>query len=259
MIWIDNRAMTTIGLRPSRLSGFLTGARAPRARSGLAGFAGQLLGATQAAPEAVAEMEAYAPLATLADRPALAATIEAAYGGGVVRTIRTLDRPNVITRALLVEATITELPQAPGLTLARVIVTLRWLRVDGGSPDWPTPGPILLGTTRTAVPLGSLPSAGALLLFGYTSPLVITYTPANGVGATAWTITQALTTGEHVAADLESGDVFLATAAGGRSRVSSVTGTAPAMDPTDALGTLAPMLSLSSGTGLYLAARRYRL
>ena len=257
-VWIDNRAMTTIGLRPSKWSGVLTAARAARPFVGLAGSAAQVVGTLQAAAVTYLEIEAHAPLAAFTDRPALAATIELAYGGGI-RMIRTADRPNVVTRGVLADVQIGEIPQAPGLTIPRVLVTLRFLRIDGGSQDWPTPGPILVGTTRTPIALGSLPSRGVLLAFGYTSPLVVTYTPATGLGATTWTITQALATGEHVAADLDTGDVFLATAAGGRTRLSAITGTPPALDPFHVVATGNPSLQVSSGTALYIAPRRYRL
>ncbi len=257
-VWIDNRAMTTLGLRPAKWSGVLTAARAARASVGLVGSAAQLVGSLQAAPATFIEIEASAPLAAFTDRPALAAAIEAAYGGAI-RMIRTLDRPGIVTRAVLADVTINELPQAPGLTIPRVLVTLRFLRIDGGSQDWPTPGPILVGTTRTPIALGSLPSRGVLLAFGYTSPLVVTYTPATGLGATTWTITQTLATGEHVAADLDTGDVYLATAAGGRTRVATVTGTVPALDPAHVVGTGNPALQVSSGSALHMAQRRYRL
>jgi hypothetical protein len=257
-VWVDNRAMSTLGLKPAKWSGVLTAARASRSSVGLAGSAAQLVGALQAASATYLEIEASASLAAFTDRPALAAAIEAAYGGAI-RTIRTTDRPNMVTRAVLADLTIGEIPQAVGLTVPRVLVAMRWLRLDGGSMDWPTPGPILVSTTRTPIALGSMPSRGVLLAFGYTSPLVVTYTPASGLGVTTWTITQTLATGEHVAADLDTGDCYLATAAGGRTRLSAVTGTVPVLDPAHAIGTGNPTLSLSTGTALYLAPRRYRL
>lgn len=102
-----------------------------------------------------------------------------------------------------------------------------------------------------------MPSTGQLLAWGYTSPLVITYTPANGLGATTWTITQPVSTGEHIAADLETGDVYLQTASA-RTKVTAVTGTRPALDNNHAVGSASAGLTLSSGTGLLLPQRRYR-
>lgn len=259
MIWIDNRLPTSIGLRPSRISGHLTAAATTRARTGLAGSNAQLFGARQAADAAFIDVTAFAVPATLPDRAAVQAAVEQAYGGGVVRTLRTMDRPNLATRVLLDGAAeITELPQAPSLTIPRLIVRLRFLRVDGGSSEWPCPGPILLGTSKTPIPVGSLPSAGQLYASGYTSPLVITYTPGNGLNATTWTVTQSVASDEHIAADLETSDVYFVASGGGRTRVSTIAGTAPAMDPLDAVGSSQPTLKLSSGIGLFIAAKRYR-
>jgi hypothetical protein len=259
MLWIDHRPLTAIGLTPTALRGHLTAAGGTRARTGLAGRAGQVLGTRQAASEASIEVDATAKLTALPDRGAVLDAVELAYGGGVLRTLRTMDRPAVLTRVLLDgPPVITEVPGAPGLTIPRLTVTLRFLRVDGGSVGWPAPGPVLLGTTRTPIALGSLPSAGWILAWGTTSPLTITYTPASGVGATAWVITQAVATGEHLAADVETGDVWFVSTSGVRTRVSGVSGIRPALDPGDSLGSALPSLALSSGTGLYLPATRHR-
>lgn len=258
MLWIDNRLMSSIGLAPSRISGHLSAPGATRVREGVAGTAAPVIGARGAAPEGLIVIGAYAKPSAFTDRGPLVDTIEAAYGGGMIRQLRTVDRPGVTTPVLLDgPAVITEIPQAPGLTLPRFFVELKFLRVLGGSVAWPAAGPVLLGTSRVAIPGGSMPSTGQLLAWGYTSPLVITYTPANGLAATTWTITQAVASGEHIAADLETGDVYLQTASA-RTKVTAVTGTRPALDTGHALGTLNPGLTLSSGTGLLLPQRRYR-
>jgi hypothetical protein len=75
---------------------------------------------------------------------------------------------------------------------------------------------------------------------------------------TTCTITQALATGEHLAGDLDTGDVWYVTAST-RTRVSAVAGELPTLDPADALGSVTPTLSLSSGSGLLLPSTRFRL
>ena len=82
--------------------------------------------------------------------------------------------------------------------------------------------------------------------------------PANGTGATTCVITQTLATGEHLAGDLDTGDIWLVTASA-RTRVSTVVGELPVLDPADALGTVLPSLQLSTGTGLLVPSTRYRL
>lgn len=259
MLWIDHRLMTSIGLTPMRLTGHLTAGGVTRARQPVPGRAGLLLGTRQGAEPAYIEIEAAAKLGAFTDRGALLGVIERAYGGGAIRTLRTMDRPDVLTRVVLDgPAQIREVAGAPGLTIPRLIVLLRFLRLDGGSLAWPAAGAILLGTTPTPIPLGSLPSGGTVLAWGGSSPLTITYTPATGIGATAWTITQALATGEHVAAEIDTGDVFHVAVSGTRTRVATVTGTAPALDPDDEAGTASPSLALSSGSGLLLPITRHR-
>lgn len=258
MLRIDNRLMTAIGLTPARIAGHLTAPRAPRARVGQAGTAGQIIGARGAAPESYIEIDAWAKVGAFPDRAAVLDAVEQAYGGGALRTIWTFDRPGVLTRVLLDDCQCTEIAAARGLTIPRFRVSLKFLRIDGGSVDWPAPGPVLLGTSRVAVPVGSLPSVGQLLAWGGSSPLLITYTPANGLAATVWTITQAVASDEHLAADLETGDVFLVATTGTRTRVSGVTGTIPALDNHHRLGSVGPGLTLSSGNGLLLPTRRYR-
>jgi hypothetical protein len=257
-VWIDNRHVTSIaGARPVRLSGFLTAPRGQRSLSGVPGRLAPVVGGLQAPEPRRATLTLRIPLASIADRPAAIATVEAALAGAV-RSIRTADRPGVHTRCLAESLTWSEIPGAAGLTIPTLVCDVVWLAVDGGSEDWPADPPILLGTGRTAIPLGSLPSGGWLFLWGGTSPLTITYTPANGANSTTCVITQALATGEHLAGDLDTGDVWLVTALA-RTLVSTVVGELPVLDPADALGTVTPTLQLSTGTGLLVPSTRYRL
>lgn len=255
MIWIDDQEIRGLGIRPSRLSGFLGGARAERALVGLPGTTRQLVGGPQAPAVRVGVIAGRVPLSGFTDRPAAIAAIERACSGE--RWVRTMDRPGVRTRCRIALAW-EEIPQARGLTIPTILVTLTCTMIDGGSESWPAPAPILLGTTAVAVTPGSMPSTGWLLAWGYTSPLVITYRTARGVATTS-TITQALDTGEHVAIDLETLDVWRALAAGARERVPIVTGTLPVIDPADCVGSRSPTLALSSGTGLLLPIHHYRL
>lgn len=256
-VWIDHRPVTRLGARPVRLGGFLTAPRGTRAVTGVPGRVAPVLGALQAPEPRRGTLTLRVPLTSLSDRPAAIAAIEAAVGGAV-RTIRTADRPGVVTRCLAEAIQWSEIPGAAGLTIPTLLCEITWLAVDGGSETWPASGPVLLGTAPTPVPVGSLPTGGWIFAWGGTSPLTVTYTPANGHGATACTITQAIATGEHVAVDLDTDDVWHVTAST-RTRVGTVTGPVPTLDPADALGTVLPTLRLSSGTGLLLPALRHRL
>lgn len=257
-IWIDNRLVTNIaGARPVRLSGFLTAPRGQRSVAGVPGRLAPVVGALQAPEPRRGGMTLRFPMASLADRPATIATAEAALAGAI-RSIRTADRPGVHTKCFAESIEWSEIPQAPGLTIPTLLCDIVWLKVDGGSEDWPADPPILLGTTRTPIPLGSLPSGGWLFVWGSTSPVTITYAPANGTGVTTCVITQAIATGEHLAGDLDTGDIWYVTATT-RTRVSSVVGELPILDPADALGTVSPTLQLSTGTGLLVPSTRYRL
>jgi hypothetical protein len=257
-IWIDNRPVTSIaGARPVTLTGFLTANRAGRSVVSVPGRLAPLVGDQGAPDSRRGSMTLRIPCATLADRPAAIAAVEAALAGAV-RTIRTTDRPGVHTRAVAESITWREVSGAPGMTIPSLLCDVVWLLVDGGSETWPAPGPMLLDTTRRRVSLGTLPSGGWLFAWGGSSPLTITYTPANGTGATTCVISQTVATGEHLAADLDTGDVWLVTAST-RTRVTGVAGALPALDPAHALGAVMPTLQLSSGTGLLVPSTRFRI
>jgi len=255
VIWIDEQEVRGQGFRPARLSGFLTGARAERILVGVPGTTRLLVGGHLAASPRVGVMQGRVPLSAFDERPTAIATFERAFAGE--RWVRTLDRPGVRTRCWIALAW-EEIPQARGLTIPTLLLTLTCTALDGSSESWPAPAPIALSTTPAAVTPGSMPSTGWLLAWGYTSPLVITTRSARGVASTC-SITQALDSGEHIAVDLLTGDVWRALAAGGRARVSAVTGTLPVIDAADAVGALSPTLALSSGTGLLLPLHHYRL
>ncbi|MCO4101744.1 MAG: hypothetical protein HEQ38_20595 [Gemmatimonas sp.] len=257
-VWIDNRPVTSIaGARPVRLSGFLTAPRGQRSTSGVPGRLAPVVGGLQAPEPRRATLTLRIPLATIADRPAAMATVEAALAGAI-RSIRTADRPGVHTRCIADAIVWSEQPNAPGMTIPSLLCDVVWLAIDGGTEDWPADPPVLLGTTRTPIPMGSIPSGGWLFIWGSTSPVTITYTPANGTGATTCVITQTVATGEHLAGDLDTGDIWLVTASA-RTRVSTVGGELPVLDPADALGTVLPSLQLSTGTGLLVPSTRFRL
>lgn len=255
MIWIDEQEIRGLGIRPSRLVGFLSGARASRALLGVPGTTRQLVGGQQAVEPRMGVIAGRVPLSTLDQRPDTIARIERLCAGE--RWVRTIDRPGVRTRCRIAVSW-EEIPQARGLTIPTILVTLTCSILDGSSETWPAPAPVLLGTTPVAVTPGSMPSTGWLLAWGYTSPLVITTRTARGVASTC-TITQALESGEHMALDLETGDCWRALAAGGRERVTGLAGTIPIIDPADGVGVLQPTLTLSSGTGLLLPVHHHRL
>jgi hypothetical protein len=258
MIWIDNRPLERIaGARAVSATGFLTASRGTRAIASVPGRLGVLVGGLEAAAPRRAALVFRVPVATLADRPAAIATVEGAFAGAV-RSIRTADRPDVHTRCLVEAITWRELDGATGMVHPSLLCEVELLAVDGGSDQWPTPGPVLLGTTRTMVPVGSIPTGGWLFLWGGSSPLTVTYRSANGQRVATCVITQALATGQHLAGDVETGDVWFVTATT-RTRVSAMVGELPLLDPADALGTVRPTLQLSSGTGLLVPSLRYRL
>lgn len=256
-LWIDNRPLTALGLRPSKVTGWLSGARGERAVAGIPGSTAPIVGALQAAPARVATVTAYVPLTTLTDRAATIAAVEAALANGI-RMIRTADRPGVQTRAILQSCTWSDVGGA-SMAIPSLLCEMTWLAIDGNSAAWPTPGPVLLGTTPTRLTLGTLPLGGWLLAWGFTSPLVLTYSNASGTTKTTLTITQTLATGGHVALELDTADVWNVAADLTRTRITTVTGTVPACDPVDAVGGLGPTLTLSTGTGLLLPALRFRL
>ena len=258
MIWIDNRPVTALGLRPSRWAGWLSAPRGEYVTRGVPGAAGQVLGEVQAAEARLATLTCYAPLSLITDQPALQALVEGAFMGGI-RTLRSSNRPAVQTRAVLQGPIVwDEVGGAPGGAVSSLLCTTRWLAIDGGSYAWPAPGPVLLGTTRTVLAVGSMRSGGWLLVWGSSSPLTITYTPANGLGATTCVITGTLAAGGHWACDVATGDVWQVAADGSRTRAASVVGALPACDPAHALGSTGPSITLSSGTGLFLPETRYR-
>jgi hypothetical protein len=257
-VWIDNRHVTNIaGARPVRLTGFLTAPRGQRTVSGVPGRLAPVLGSRQAPEPRRGGLTLRVPLVSLADRPSVIATVEAALADAI-RSIRTADRPGVHTRCVAESIVWSEVQGAPNLTIPSILCDIVWLAIDGGSEDWPADPPILIGTGRTAIPLGSLPSGGWLFCWGGSSPLTLTYTPANGANVTTCTITQVLATGEHLAGDLDTGDVWYVTASS-RTRVSAVAGELPTLDPADAIGSIFPTLSVSSGSGLLLPSTRFRL
>jgi hypothetical protein len=254
-IWIDHRQVTSIAnARPVRLSGFLAGPQASRRLVGVPGRLAPLVGEPEAADARRATMTLRVPCATLADRPAALSTIKAALGGAI-RLIRTADRPGLVTRCVAESITPSEQPGAPGLTIPAILIDIVWLAIDGGSLVWPAPGPILLGTTRATIPVGSLVSGGWLYAWGGSSPLTITTRSANGARTATCVITQTLATGEHLACDLDTGDVWYVTASG-RSVLGTVVGEVPTLDPADVLGAVGPSLQLSSGTGLLVPSTR---
>lgn len=254
-IWFDEVPLTTRGVRPSRIEGFLSGPLLRRQLTGVPGLTRPLIGGLTPADPRVGIIEGHVPLNALTDRPAAIRALELALTGE--RWVRTIDRPGLRTRCH-VTLTPREIPQARGLTIARLLVTLTCTALDGSSEHWPARSPVLLGTTPAAVPTGSLPTTGWLLAWGFTSPLTITYRTARG-DATTLTITQTLATGEHVAIDLLTADVWHVATTGVRTRVALVTGTMPACDGRHALGPLAPTLALSSGTGLLLPTLHDRI
>lgn len=257
-VWIDNRPISSIAsAKAVRLAGFLNAPRALRSLSGIPGRLGPAVGSLLAPEPRRGVLSLRVPCATLADRPTVISTVESAIAGAI-RSIRTADRPGVHTRCYAESIVWEELPNAPALTIPSLLCTITWLAVNGGTEKWPADGPILLSTSRTTIPLGSIPSGGWLFAWGGSSPLTITTTPANGTGATTCVITQAVGTGEHLAIDLDTADVWLVTAST-RTRVSTVVGDVPVLDPADALGSAWPSLQLSSGSGLLVPSTRYRL
>ena len=255
-IWIDERSLKDhLNVRPSRIEGFLSGPLLQRQLVGVPGTTRQLVGGQRAPDARVGTIEARVPLTALPDRPATLRTLELALTGE--RWLRTIDRPGVRTRCHVTMAP-REIPQARGLTIPTVLITLTCVALDGSSEHTPARSPVLCSTTPAAVPTGSLPTTGWLMAWGYTSPLTITYRTGRG-DATTLVITQALATGEHCALDLLTEDVWHVAASGTRAKVASVAGTFPACDPRDAVGSLAPTLALSSGSGLLLPTLHDRI
>jgi len=254
-LWIDERPVSALGARLARIEGFLGGPIISRQLTGVPGLTRPLIGGLRAPDPRTAVLELSVPLNALTDRPTAIRALELALTGE--RWVRTIDRPGLRTRCHVTMAA-REIPQARGLTIARVLVTLTCTALDGSSEHWPARSPVLLSTTPAAVPTGSLPTTGWLLAWGFSSPLTITYRTARG-DATTLTITQTLATGEHVAIDLLTADVWHVATTGVRTRVALVTGTMPACDGRHALGSLAPTLALSSGTGLLLPTLHDRI
>lgn len=254
-IWFDDVALTARGVRPSRIEGFLSGPLLRRQLTGVPGLTRPLIGGLSAPDPRVGIIEGHVPLSALTDRPAALRTLELALTGE--RWVRTIDRPGLRTRCHVTMAP-REIPQARGLTIPRLLITLTCTALDGSSEHTPAQAPVLLGTTPVAVPTGSLPTTGWLLAWGFTSPLTITYRTARGV-ATTLTITQALATGEHVAVDLLTADVWHVATTLVRTRVANVTGTLPPNDGRHAIGSLAPTIALSSGSGLLLPTLHDRI
>jgi hypothetical protein len=257
-VWIDEQAVSSIaGAKAVRLSGFLTAPRGVRSVVTVPGRLSPLLGERGAPEPRRGLLTLRVPCPTIADRPTAMATVEAAIADGI-RSVRTADRPGVVTRCVAESITWSEVSGAAGMTIPSLLCDIVFVAYDGGSLAWPAPGPVLLGTSSVAIPVGSLPTGGWLFAWGGSSPLTITYTPANGTGATTAVITQTVATGEHLTCDLDTGDVWLVTAVA-RTRVANVSGELPALDPADALGAVMPTVQLSSGTGLLVPSTRYRL
>lgn len=257
-VWIDNRPVTSIAsARAVRLGGFLTASRSQRSLQGVPGRLSVLVGGLEAPEVRRATLTLRVPLSLITDRAAAIATVEGALAGAI-RSIRTADRPGVHTRCVAESIVWSEQPNAPGLTIPSLLCDIVWVAVDGGTEKLPGDPPVVFSTTAASVAMGSLPSGGWLFAWSTTSPLTITYTPANGINATTCVITQTVAAGEHLAGDLDTGDIWLVTAST-RTRVSNVVGELPLLDPSDVVGAVLPTLQLSSGVGLIVPSTRSRL
>lgn len=267
MLTLNRYPLSALGLVPTDISGWLTGARAQRSAAGIPGRVSTVLGAKRAAAARVLTVGVLAPLASETERPSVIARVEHALLDQRV-AIETVDRPGVQTWAACDLIDWREAaPNAPKLAVPSISGVIQFVALDGGSEDVEPAVPVLLGTTRAAIPAGTLPTGGMVLLWGYTAPVTLTYAPANGVGSTALTIGQAVATGEHVALNLDTQEAFFVPVSGARSAFLP-SGSWPTLDPTDAVGaglidgtsaTAYATLTTSSGTGLWLGRRRYRL
>jgi hypothetical protein len=256
--YINNRDVASFGLYVETMSGWLTAPRVRPQFGTVSGRLGVVVGGSQLVEPRQIVIRGYVLPTLLTDRAAAMAALEVALAGRCL--FRTEDRPSVQTDVLCVSiqpADSTDLGPQLVNPIFKVEVTL--VALDGGSEDTVQSGPLLLSATPTPVLLGTLPSRGWLSIYGSTSPVTVSYASANGTVATTLVITGALSSGESYALDLDREDVWKITAAGVRSRVSTVSGTWPALDPSDALGSVMPTLAVSSGTGVLISRRRWRL
>lgn len=258
MVYYNNRDLSTVGFFVESMTGWLTAPRVQLAMGSVTNRLGVVFGGPQQVAPRQIVLRGYLVPTVLSDRATALATLETFFAGRGV--FRTADRPLVQTPVKCIGVVPTDdTDLGPQMVDPMFRVEVSLVAIDGGSEDLVPPGPMAIGTTRTPVALGTLPSRGWLHVFGSTSPVTITYTSANGERASALVVTGTLATGESYALDLAREDVWKVAAAGTRTRVSTVSGVWPALDPSDALGTVMPTLAVSSGTGLLVARRRWRL
>lgn len=273
MITLKRQPLPALGLVPLDLNEWLTAARALRTTASVAGRLGVTVGSKQPAAPRRVTVGAAALLTSELDRLAAMARVERALLDQRI-PLETADRPLVQTWVLVEAIDWKQVhPQAPKIAVPSIACQITLLALDGGSEDaepWP---PVLLSTTPAAMPVGTLPSDGTLWLWGYTSPVVLTYTPANGENPITLTIAQAATTGDSVMLDLWTADAYFTLASSGartkitNAVVASPVGQWPAIDNRDQRGygmvdgTSAfanPTLAVSSGSGLWIGRRRWR-
>lgn len=258
MIYLNNRDLSAFGFYVESMSGWLAAPRVVPTLGAVSGRLGVIIGGPQAVSPRQIVVRGYMLPSTLANRETALTTLELALAGRCL--FRTADRPTVQTAVLCMGVTpVEDGSTGPQLVDPIIRAEITLLAVDGGSEDYIPLAPRLITATPTQIPVGTLPTRGWLHLFGYGSPVTLTYVSANGARTTTLTITDAPLTEGSLALDLAREDVWRVTAAGVRSRVSGVSGVWPALDPLDVAGTVRPTLAVSSGTGLLLARRRWRL
>ena len=258
-----------LGAHLLELTQHLSAPRAPRAALGMPGRLGTRLASSSGAAAREITLGVYFgpdTLQLLPDRPARIARLESALAGRL--PLWTVDRPLVRTWVVCTRVTVGPVPGAPVLGTAVLDAVITLLALDGGSEDM-EPSALALGTARTAVAVGTLPTHATLWWSGGTSPRTLTETDGRGRTIGVLSSTATLAAGASLVVDLDRKRAWVQLADGTRTVADgTLTGTWPALDPDDAVGlglldgtsdTLAPGLSLSSGTGLLITRRRWRL
>lgn len=271
MITLNRYPLSAFGLVPTDITSWLTASRADRTLVSVPGRVGSAVGPKLAAEPRFIEVGVLAYLSAYTDRDRIIARVESVLMDQRV-AIETADRPNLQTWAVLQKVSWAEVPNAPKIAVPSMTGRLVFVSTDGGSEDVEPSTPVVLSTTPRAVPMGTLPTGGVVLLSGYTSPVTLTYRPANGRDVRSLTISQAVATGEHVCLNLDTQEAYFVPVPADfmnatRTKINTA-GNWPILDPGHAAGlglldgtspVAYPTITISSGTGVWIGRRRWRI
>lgn len=266
---IDGVPLAALGAAATELSGWLDGPEVERAVTPVPGLLGVLPSPLTVSRPRVAQLVVWLDATALTDRSVALARWQRAAAG--LRRLRFDDTPGRVLRATF------GAPQVESIAPRHAFVeSARRLRLsvaitatDGASYD-ATPRVLVLGTTPTPIPLGTLPSTGVVVWRGTWSvgaARTLRYAGASGITYGELTLTPPTGSGglganDVLELDLARRYVTKVTAAGVRTNAYDwlTAGRWFALDDRDGLPDVAwPTLLVTDGTATLLYRRAYQL